>query len=237
MKKEYETEIYYSRKSFVYLFSIIMVLFIALYFWGIMFNTPLFPILGFIFLCFLPFFFQKRIKNFFTKRAFLEFDDFRISIKVYQHNNDFNTNKLIFNWHEIKSYKIYFSPSKITILTFYFKNGSSKTFGFKDNKTFDEAMEGESVFYIFYSFVNRYNLNKDTNKKINLTRSFLSSKHGTIALAFEAVFIISAFFLHIIKQPNSSFLTLLLGFSIVIQQIVKRKSENKLYNKITSQLN
>lgn len=229
MEKTHNTLIYNARKGFVYLFLTLILLLILV---AVKLNTPIIGAIGIGCLFIVPFLLEKKIKKIFTTRAFLTFNDKTVSIVISHLTDDVVSKELAFSWDEIKSYKIYFSPAKNTLLTIYLNNGTSQMWNFKDNKTFDEAVSEESVFSLFYFFVKQYNANKESDKKIVLIPGYLTTQSGTILLCFIATLIIAAVIVHIIKQPNTSVLSLLVGFSILVQQIVKRKQEKALYNKI-----
>ena len=141
--------------------------------------------------------------------------------------------QLRIEWGEIKSYKFYFSSAKNTILTIYLKEGGIKVWSFKDNKTFQEALNGESIFSIFRTFIKQYNADKDENSKIVLSKGLLNSKTGTTIIYSEAAIILTGFIFHIIMHPQSSFLTLFIGVGLVAQLFIKRKQDKDLYDKIS----
>ncbi|WP_158800612.1 hypothetical protein [Pedobacter sp. L105] len=233
MKKTYNTLIYNARKGFVYLFLTLILLILLLILTAVKLNTPIIGAIGIGCLFILPFLLEKKIKKIFTTRAFLTLNEENFSIVTSHLTNDITIKELDFSWDKIESYKVYFSPSKNTLLTIYLNDGTSQMWNFKDNKTFDEAASEESVFSLFYSFVKQYNENDKLDKKIVLTPGYLTTKSGTTLLYGISILIIAAVIIHIIKQPNTSVLSLLVGFSILVQQIVKRKQEKALYNKIT----
>jgi hypothetical protein len=233
MKIEYKTEDYNATKGFLYVFFSILLIIGLLILIGIWLNTPFFGVVGFICLCIFPFVFEKKIKQVFTKSVFLEFDELSFSVTTYQSNNETASKQLKLRWIEIKSYKFYFSPAKSTILTLYLKNGTNKIWGFKDNKTFQEAISGKSLFNIFHTYIRQYNTDKSDNERIALNLGFFNSKTGTVLIFSEMTIIIAGFIFHLTIHPQSSFLTLLMGFSLVIQQFLKRKQEKVLYDKIS----
>ncbi|MEI7595985.1 MAG: hypothetical protein WCK02_09575 [Bacteroidota bacterium] len=233
MKTEYKTEDYNATKGFLYFFIAIMLFVTILILVGMWLNAPYLGVIGFICFCILPFAFEKKIKQIFTKRIFLEFDDLSFSVTKYHLKNETAEGQLNLKWSEIQSYKFYFSPAKNTILTLYLKNGGSKTWGFKDNKTSKEAIGGESLFSIFHSYIKNYNVDKNNDERIMLNQGFLNSKTGSVIIYSEIVIIISGFIFHLMMHPQSSFLTLLMGFSLVIQQFLKRKQEKALYDTIS----
>lgn len=234
MKTEYKTEVYNANKTFFYLIIVFILIILLLIFLGIWLKIPLVSVAGFICLCVLPFIFEKKIKKSFTKRILLEFTDSTFSVTTYQSNDDIVSKQSQIKWSEIKSYKVYFSLAKNTILYLYLRDGTFKSWNFKDNKTFDEAIKDESIFKVFSSFINKFNTNNSNDVKIALNMGFLNSKTGTFVLYSEIVIIVAGFIFHIIMHPPSSFLTFLMGFSIILQQLIKRKQERVIYDKINT---
>lgn len=232
MKMEYDTKEYRATSGFLLLWILLtLTIFISIGV-GRWLHIPAYIGVGWIiFLFILPFVFEKRIKNTFTNRVLIEFDDTSFSINNYAVNTDISTHTRFF-WKDIKSYKVYFSPAKNTIITIYLKNNTSKTWGFKDNKSSNEAINKDSLFTVFYSHIKQYNVDKSDNEKIILSHGFFDSKLGNAILWAEIVLIILGFSIHLFLHPQSSFLTLLLGFSLVIQQFLKRKQERIIYDKI-----
>jgi hypothetical protein len=232
MKKTYDILIYNARKGFIYFFLVLILLILLLILIAVKLNAPLIGAIGIGCLFVMPFLFEKKIKRIFTTRGFLTFSDKTFSIAIRHLTNDTTLKELVISWDEIESYKVYFSPAKNTLLTIYLNDGTSRMWNFKDNKTFDEALSEESVFSLFHSFVKQYNENKESNKRIFLSPGYLATQSGTAFLYFITILIIAAVIIHVIKQPNTSVLSLLMGFSILVQQFMKRKQEKALYDKI-----
>lgn len=231
----YNTDEYKANIGFIYLWiSLILIIFFSIFI-GRQLNISAFIAIPWIISLFiLPFVFEKSIKQLFTKSVQLEFNDSSFSISKYSSKNKLLSYKENINWVDIKSYKFYFTSSKNTILTLYLKNGKTKRWVFKDNRSYEEASKEESLFSICYSYIKKFNTNKNVNEKIELNRGFLNSKIGSIIIYSEIIVIVVAFVFHVMIQPKSSFLTMLMGISLVIQLFVKRKHELELYNKISA---
>lgn len=233
MRTEYKTEIFEANKAILFFFIGFLLIVGILIFGGKVLKTPIIPVIGFICLCIFPFVFEKRIKQIFTKQVFLEFNDLSFSITKYHLKREIEEGQLNIKWSDIKSYKFYFSPAKNTILTIYLRNGISKTWNFKDNKTSQEAIGRESLFSFFHSYIKQHNASKWDNERITLFQGFLNSKTGSIIIYSEIILVILGSLFHLIMHPQSSFLTILMGGSLVTQQLLKRKQERALYNRIS----
>lgn len=233
MKNEYSSEIYRPIQAFIYCF--ICWIFILAFFAFIALELKmkaLFPI-GFICAGIAPFLFQKRIKNLFTNKAIVGFDNESFSITTYNLNNEDQEKKLIYKWDELRSYKFYFTPSKLTFMNIYLKNGISKEFGFKDNKTEDESIKGESIYSIFRSFVKQYNSNKEANEKIVFARGFLTTSKGLIILYCLGTLVIVDIILHFTKY-DTHIGFLIIGTAMFLGLIAKRKQQKAFYKKMSN---
>lgn len=233
MKNEYCSQIYKPIQAFIYCF--ICWLFIMAFFAFLALKlkiNALFPI-GFICTGIVPFLFQKRIKDLFTKRAIISFDNESFSITTYSLNNEEEVKKIIFKWDELKSYKFYFTPRKLTYMDIYLKNGTPKEFGFKDNKTEEESINGESIYSIFRSFVNQYNSDKEANEKIDFSPGFLTTGKGLFILCCLGTLIIVDIILHITKY-DTHIGFLIIGAAMLLGLIAKRKQQKAFYEKMSN---
>ena len=232
MKITYKTESYNALNAFLYLYGsalLIVFLIISIAMW---LKVPILSVIGFICIVLLPYLFEKKIKQWFTKKFILEFDNLSFTVKKCNKEDDGVYDSFSYLWDEIKSYRFYFTAAKISALTIFLRNGEKKSWAFKDNKSFQEAISGESLFSIFHSNVKQFNTNKDVKKQIALSSGFFTTKAGATFLYFEGIIITFGFGFHLIMHPQSSVLSLLLGFSIILQQLMKRRQEKVFYDKI-----
>jgi hypothetical protein len=232
MEKKYNCQIYYALKGFYYSFPFLaLIIVIAFILVRFLYVPSYIGVILIISSWILPFFFQKRIKNKFTKNVLLEFSDSMFSIVTSDLNNTETTSTLNYNWNEIKAYKFYFTPSKLTYLDIYLKNGTHKKFGFKDNKTEEESINRESVFSIFYSFVKTYNVDKPCNEKINFVPGLFAKPIGVILLCVLAALIIVDIILHVLKYDNNIGF-IIFGATIFLGLLVSRAQQKKLYERM-----
>ncbi len=231
MRNEYNTQVYKPIRAFIYCFISWIFIMAAFALMAIKLKIKiLFPI-GFIFTGIIPFLFQKKIKNLFTKRAVIGFDSENFSITTHNLDNDDKVKKIAYRWDEVKSYKFYFTASKITYMDIYLKNGSSKEFGFKDNKTEQESIKVESIYSIFRTYINLYNTNKGDSEKIDFAAGFLTTFKGLIILYFLGILVVADIILHITKYDTSVGF-LIMAFFMLITLIAKRKQQQKFYKKM-----
>jgi len=232
MAKQYSLCVYNAKKAFAYTFPLfVLVIFLFLY-TGASIHSFAFSIISFIIICLIPFIFEKRIKRFFTKNALIEFNARFFSLQLRHIKDNTIIKETKYNWNDIKAYKFYFTPSRLTYMDIYFKKGGWKEFGFKDNKTEEESINGESIFSIFRDYVKQYNSDKEQNEKIILKPGFLTTSSGTFFMVCIAILILTAITFILFKNPRS-FPFLIMSIFIFIPLLVKRSQDKKLYEKMS----
>ncbi len=232
MQKKYSCQIYNVLKISIFLFPLYVFATVILIFLGRFLNLP--PVLGvflIILIWVLPFFFEKKIKAKFTKNVLLEFNNDHFSLSILKLGNEESTKNLSFKWDEIKSYKFYFTPSKLTYLDLFFKNGTFKEFGFKDDKTEEESIKTESVFSIFYAFVNAYNLGKEEEFKIHFIPGLFARKTGSIILWILGLLTVTDIILHILKY-NTNYGFIIFGATFFLSILAKRSQQKSFYERM-----
>jgi len=173
---------------------------------------------------------SKLKKKFLIKDVLLEFDDRKLTIEIYYPNANEPFSKQSFLWKDIKSYKFYFDTKNNTCLTLHLKtNPKRRVFFFMENLTFDEAINQDSVFSIFLSFVKNQN---QMGQNIIPVPSFLATNTGKIIIWLEVLFILFAFGLHVMYHNFSNSFYLLLGIVLLIPQIINRKQNVAAFERI-----
>lgn len=232
MQKNYTCLLYNVLKISIFLFPIYIVATFLLVFIGRYLKLPA-GVGVFLIIIFwiLPFFFEKRIKLKFTKSVLLEFNMDYFSFSTSKINSEKIIKTMYFKWDELKSYKFYFTPSKVTYLDLYFKKGSFKEFAFKDDKNQEESIRDESVFSIFYSFVKAYNLNKSEEEKIRFVPGLFARKTGVIILYILALLTLTDIILHILSY-NSNYGFIVFGSIFFLTVLAKRSQQKKFYEQM-----
>lgn len=233
MKQEYKSQIYYALKAFVVFLSVAILYLLIIGWIAVALGTPLIAGVGFGILCIVPWVFQKNFKEQFTKQAILEFDEHGFSITTCNLKDEKEVKKAIYYWKDIKSYKFYFTPSNLTYLDIYLRNGKRKEFGFKDDKTQEVStnVDNISIFNVFRSFVKKYNSDKELDDNIALRPGFLITRAGTNYICFVGALMLAAVVLVIILNPKS-FPFLFMGIFIFLPLIAKRRQDKILYDKL-----
>ncbi len=223
MKASYQTETYNPSKAFFVFFPIFIMLTVSIIYLAIFVRKPSLVIWGWIILCTVPFLFQKKFQNLFTREAFIEFDYNQFLVKELK--RDILKREILLSWSEIKSYKIDFTASNKTFLTIYLKNNKKHSFIFCDNKNQEQAISEKSVFSIFYFFITHFN-STQTDEKITITPGFFSTKRGTLVLWIITVIATIAVIINFIN--NTAIYQLLMPISILAGLFLKREGNKKV---------
>ncbi len=232
MEKRYKTELYNDFSLFLFFMIIIILALIGgLIYLGKQYGSKLLSLWLPFLLLIMPFLLGKRIKSYFLKKnVLLSFDDSTFSIIQYLLDTDTVLKEDSFLWEEIEGYKFYFDTKKNTSLTLYMNKGA-RTFIFKDNKNFEEAVKGNSVFSNFYAAVKKYN--NQNERQIIPKPNLLASNTGKFIILFQIILIVFAITLHLIRHNflNSYYLLLAVGF--LIPQIINRIQNKAMYEKVS----
>ncbi len=231
MKKQYSCQIYNAKKAFVYFISGWIVSMAAITYLSLQLNAPYIPLIAFILWIILPFVYLKQFRNYFTKNVLLTFDENHFSITISKLEDDEVVNKIVFKWENIRSYKFYFTPSKLCYLNIFFRKGRFREFGFKEDKTQEEAIKEESVFSIFRRYVNQYNSDKAVKDRILLSPGFLTTKAGTVILVLVGLSMVFAtIFYSIHTEKFSPFF--IVGLCSFLPLLGKRWQDKKFYDMV-----
>lgn len=233
LEKTYNTQRYLSGKATLWAFATFIFLSSLLIFLAVIFKTGgSFVFIGFAFLCITPFMFLQRFRKIFTRNVVVEFNSQSFLIKEYGLERGDLMNEFNCRWDDIKYYKCTFSGNKYTSLSIYLKDGVNKNYVFKDNKAENEAIQEESIFSIFYSYISRYNTDKTFNERIFLSPSFLATRLGAICIILLAILGVAAIIFQFSLTGKFLPLSSLMGFSMLLQLIMRRGNYKKTYNNI-----
>jgi len=229
-KTLYNSQTYNPLKAFLYAFPVYALLTGLL----ILIIRPLhMPGLGvviWIVISIVPFLFQKRFKEVFTRNIELIFDNQSFIIQEYDIKNGGLIKQATIPWAEMEYFKCSFS-SEVTYLTIGLRDGSTNNLSFKEEKTQEQIINEKSVFSVFYYYVRQYNSDKEPGDKIALKPGFLTTKSGAFVLFGVAILAVVAIVIHFVLAPKTFGLSFM-SFFIIIGLLVKRKTDKDLYNKI-----
>ncbi len=175
----------------------------------------------------MPLFFQEKIKDLFRNKVKLGIDEKAVTISILD-RMDVVQKETTFYWDEIKSYKFYFSQTNVSFLTIYFKNGSSNSFTFVDEKTQEKAIKEKSVFSIFHYFVSVYNQGKEADDSIAFTPGLYNTKAGVIGVVSFFSIILISIFASLKYKPDMVVVPALFGVSMFLALLGKRVGDNNM---------
>jgi len=193
-------------------------------------HMPAFGVVIWIIISSVPFIFQKRFQEAFTRNIELTFDDKSFLIQEYAIKSGSLIKEVAITWAEIESFKCSFS-SEVTYITIRLRNGSTNNLSFKEEKTQEQMINEKSVFSIFYYYVRQYNSDKPQEDAITLKPGFLTTKPGAFVLYSLVILAIVGIVIHFVLAPKT-FMLSFMSFFIIIGLLVKRKTDKDLYNKI-----
>lgn len=193
-------------------------------------GMPGLGVLVWIIISLLPFMFQKRFKEIFTRNIVLTFDDKTILVQEYTINSVRLTKPINMSWGDIASFRCS-SSSDVTCISVKLHDGSSKKLSVKEQNVGGQIQDKKSVVNVFCHYVSRYNLNKEPVKKITLRPSFLTTASGTFLLYTFTALATLAVVIHLFLMPGTFMLSMMVFF-IAINMMLIRKSNKTLYHKI-----
>lgn len=227
----YTSQTYNAAKAFICAFPIFCTCLVLVIFFGRHIDSEGFVIAGWIGLCTIPFLFQRRFKQLFTRKIFVEFDSQVFLVKEFALKKEILVKELTLQWSNIKSYKFNFSATGTTYLVIYLRDGSSMKFSFKGEMNQLQSINERSIFSIFYYFIKQYNLDKEPGEEIYFEPAFLTTKAGEIVIYILIILAILAIVIHIILRPGTSMFSFMSIF-IILGLVAKRHADKKLFEKI-----
>lgn len=231
--KKYNTESYKDPTTIIIFIMILNFSLCALLiYYGRLYSSDIIGIfLPMLIIC-LPIFFGKKFKKKFTRNAILEFDENNFTVTQFELESNLIIEEFLIPWKDIIAYRFYFDTKNTTSLTLYLRSDIKKKFIFLDHKTFEQALNQESVFSNFFNSVKRYNEETFNDKKIKTRQSFLTTPTAKFIMISEVILIIVAFTIHFYKNSFSNSYYLLLGLVLLIPQIINRVQNKNMYDKI-----
>jgi hypothetical protein len=231
MKRKYETKLYRdpTKLIIVLILSILMAIAILIYLGRLYDSTMLGFWLPMLIVISLFCFSSVVKKKFLEEKAILDFDDKTFSVTLYPLDTATILSQESFLWPEIEAYRVYFDTKTNTCLTLYLNGKGRRTFIFKDNKTFEEAIIQNSVFSNFYFCVKYLNQN---GLNIKVRPSLLATKTGQMIISGEIGLIIFAVILHLITHSFSKSFYLIFAIVLIIPQVINRSQNKAVYQKM-----
>lgn len=215
----YNSQTFNPLRAFLYGFSIYALLIGILILIFRQLHMPAFGVVVWIVISSVPFLFQKRVKEVFTRNMELTFDNQSFLIQEYAIKRGSLLKEVTIPWAEMESFKCSFS-SAVTYLTICLHGGSTNNLSFKEEKTQEQIINEKSVFRIFYYYVRQYDSDKKSEGEIALKPGFLTTKSGAFVLYSLAILAIVGIVVYFVLAPKPFmfvFYELLYNFGIVGQ--------------------
>jgi hypothetical protein len=186
-------------------------------------NIILIPVGIFIFWICPTLLFQKKFRNYFTRKATVKFSPEYFSVEIFNRK----TNELETidnnNFSEIKSFKaINSAKDDSSFLKINFKNENKVSYTFLGQGKADRTTD---ITKLFVNYIHSFNNIQTGSEKITLAPNLFASKAGTFYIAALTILLIIALSLQIIYKPKTIPFTLFAGIFLYIQIIAQRKRD------------
>lgn len=203
----------------------LLLLFVSNYFLKNIFLSLLFLILSIA-----PLFFINVLIKKFTSKVVFDFREKIFSISIINSSGKDEKCKEYY-LDEILSFSIQHPNWRFSSIKLKFKNGKSVEYSFLQQKLANGQVTIE-ILKRFYSLIKNYNRSEYTINKILFKPSFFASQKGLFCIGGLCILFFIAVGLHILYQVKSLPFTLFFGFSLIMQLILKRKSDINIYKKL-----
>lgn len=187
------------------------------------FNNKFFSIF-FLVLTISPLFFINFLMAKFKKEIIIHFQNKLFSIVINISDKTYSI-----HCNEIMSYSIQSPNRRFTSIKLNFKNEKAIEYSFiKDQRL---QIPIDMILNQFHAMIQNYNQGISTKDKIVLKPSFFASKRGWLCICALCLSFFIAIYLHILFQVTSLPITLFFGFAIILQIVMRRNSETKIFEK------
>lgn len=226
----YDSYLYHTGRAVFYGICGMFVLLAAIITISRLLKSETLAVVGGIALFGSPLFLEQRYRGLFTRKARLEFDQYKLVVKEYTRDQDVVKNTMTFPWSSIKAYNFYFTQNDYTCLTLYLKHGPRQGFILKDDKDVDRALDERSVASLFLYFARQYSAENPGANSISFRPAFFTTRVGTILLYLVLALNVGVVIMHIVLRtmPTTLFVSLPLLFGIFGRRVLNKR----LYEKI-----
>jgi len=135
------------------------------------------------------------------------------------------------NLEEVKSYSVQVPNDRFSSIKFNLRNGRSVEYSFFQKKQADDNITAEDLIGVFNQLIKTYNIASNKNK-IELRPSFYATKAGLYCIVGLCVFLAVGIILASFVKGNALPLSFLFAAILIIQLMMKRKSELDYYKKM-----
>ena len=185
--------------------------------------APIAPI-GLVVFAILPILLMKRISLLFTKEIKITFCDNRFSIFLYNLNNGLEISKVDYEYKDVQSCIVKSTQNQYSTITLNMLDETIKI-TFKKITSSEPSSVSETVFRNI----------KERNKGVQLLPTFFLSDSGTNYIVGTGLLMVALLIFHIFYSPESSPLTFIVGVSIFVNILIKRRKDLETFRKLGGQ--
>lgn len=176
----------------------------------------------------LPLIFIKKIIDYYTFEIEVTINkeslDFKIKDK--KNNQQYNSTNILFA--TIRQYEILFVNRRFADIIIYSEEDKKFTYSFLRKSELENQISADQLIKKIQESIIVYNTGL-TKKRINLKPSFYASKLGLYSILLLVILFITAIICHILYSLKTLPVSLFLGFMILIQLILRRKTDMDFY--------
>ena len=178
-----------------------------------------------------PIFFIRIIMKRFIRKIHVQLGLNHFTITTHKKNGEIDTRKT-FELNELQSYSIQFPNNKFNSIIFKLIGGKRFEYSFFKNQKSDDQFPTDKLIESFHSLIHNYNSVKNREQKVIFKPSFFASRNGLLYIVGLVILFLVAIFLQLLYKPKTFPVTLLFGFLLIVQLVLKRKADINLYKRM-----
>jgi hypothetical protein len=182
-----------------------------------------------------PIIFLKEMTKKYSYRANFILEEQKFLVIVHKNNSGITFNSE-HNLRDIKSYSIQFPNRKLFAIKFNFKLGNFKEYSILKEIDNSENVE-QRLISAFHSMMQLYNKDMPDSDKIHFNPSFYASFYGLLCIVGFLLLFVILITLQIILKVRFFPITIFFGLILLLQIIIRRKSDIDYYKKIVASYN
>ncbi len=177
----------------------------------------------------LPIFLMRLLIKRFTRKISIQFFSDHFTIELSDESKKNIETKI--DLKNIASYNIQFPNEKFNSIKFRLRSSKSIEYSFFQKKEEDGDVDNKELFNSFHSLIKEYNNNFPENKIIFLPSFFATNTGLYIIIALSTLFIFTILLFSFVNEKSLP-VTMIFSFLLILQLIVKRKSDLDYYKKM-----
>ncbi len=195
-------------------------------------QSPLLAVLGFFVFIIAPLIFNKPLRLKFLKQIKFTFDEDFVLLEIFNYGTGILEKQQQFKYTDIHSCVLSSTSKKTSTIKLFLQDSKKVQWTFVNEGKVKEDTSDVDNNVSLAVFKEMYTL----NKQILLLPPFYASKGGIIALIILTGLFITAIIMNIIYYSKSQPLTLIMGASLYLQIIFRRKRDIELFKKLNEEL-